>query len=696
MFYYKKKLSFFLYFVVVLQSPIWSQTGNDTIALPDVVLRSLPIKNTVRESASAISVINITEINRSDGVILTPILNKIPGVLMQQGALNTNRITIRGIGARSQFSTNRIKAYFEEIPLTNGEGETTIEDIDLESLESIEIIKGPNATSFGAGLGGVIHLKGKTTPQEMSFGKAATTVGSYDLLKQTVSSGYSGASSSIYATYNQLESSGYRANSDYDRKSINLFAKHHISKKSELSIIGIATRLKAFIPSSLKESDYSNAPQIAAPTWLAAQGYESYDKLLFGIGYQNQFWERWSFQSSVFSTYIKGYEPRPFDILEGKTASFGFRSTINNTVTIFSLATKMCLGAELLSETYDYSLYKNLYASQPGNGSIQGAKFNEQKQNRNYLNVFFQFEMQLSERLKLEQGIAFNTTNYAQSTIVQNEGGFQDQYTFGTIWSPRLGLSYQITKGKNLYTCVSKGFSIPTIAESLTPEGIINTDLLPEIGINYEMGFKGDFFAQKLYTEVSFYHTDVKNLLVARRVANDQSVGINAGKSLHQGIELLLNLKLVARKFMQLSAFFSGTVANFKFNEFIELDKDYSGNKLPAIPNQQWNIGFDFSTKKGWQASTSYGNIGKMYLNDDNVSSSQSYALWDAKVNYRCTILKKLTMGLNVGIQNILNEKYASSILPNAAGFGSAQPRYFYPGNPVNYYGGFSIGYQFK
>jgi hypothetical protein len=32
----------------------------------------------------------------------------------------------------------------------------------------------------------------------------------------------------------------------------------------------------------------------------------------------------------------------------------------------------------------------------------------------------------------------------------------------------------------------SKGFSTPTVAETLTPAGKINTDLQPEIGWNYE------------------------------------------------------------------------------------------------------------------------------------------------------------------------------------------------------------------
>ena len=85
------------------------------ISLSELVVKHTPIQNSIQNSAAAISIIGEKEINQNDGVILTSVLNKIPGVYMQQGALNTNRITIRGIGARTQYGTSRVKAYFDVI-----------------------------------------------------------------------------------------------------------------------------------------------------------------------------------------------------------------------------------------------------------------------------------------------------------------------------------------------------------------------------------------------------------------------------------------------------------------------------------------------------------------------------------------------------------------------------------------------------
>ncbi|MBG6111715.1 iron complex outermembrane receptor protein [Flavobacterium sp. CG_9.10] len=691
---FKNSLSFLLF--LCSATAFFGQIKKDTIALSEITLKGSPIKNVLQNAASSVSVITAADINKSDGIILTPVLNKIPGVTMQQGALNTNRITIRGIGARSQYGTNKIKAYFDGIPLSSGEGETTIDDIDLASVEKLEIIKGPNSTSFGSGLGGVIQLFSKETPLLESFGKSTVTFGSFGLLQQRLSAGYSDAKINLFASYTDLETNGFRANSSYKRKTFNLHGKQQISSKGNLSFLGIFTRLKAFIPSSINDNDLRNNPEKAAATWAAAQGFESYDKLLLGLKYDHQFSEKWLLQTTVFSNFKDAYEPRPFDILDDKTSAVGFRSHVNYKDKIFSLPFEMSFGTELLIEIYEYSLFKNLYQSQPGQGSIQGDEFSAIKQNRQYGNYYLQMEIWISEKLHLETGMAFNVTKYSLEDVFKNSAGGQKvPFTFGNIWSPRVGLSYKVSNGKNIFMLVSKGFSVPSVAETLTPEGQINTDLKPEIGWNYELGFKGNWLTNKLYTEVTFYTAQIKNLLVARRTANDQFVGINAGSSSHTGLELLVNYKLLELTSLQITPYFSAAVNDFKFKEFLDGDADYSGNQLTGVPEKQFNFGVDLNIKNGFSVNTSFRTMGKIPLNDSNTKYSERYSLLDIKTTYVFSILKILKTELNAGINNALDTKYAANILPNAIGFGTAAPRYFYPGNPVNLYGGFSVAYLF-
>lgn len=691
---FKKTFSFSLFFFGI--ALVSSQVKKDTLALSEVMLQASPIKNALQNAASAVSVISLADINKTDGIILSPVLNKIPGVFMQQGTLNTNRISIRGIGARAQFGTTRVKAYFNSIPLSSAEGETVIEDIDVAAIEKIEITKGPNSTSFGSGLGGAIHLFTKETPLLEPFGKATSTFGSYGLLQQRISGGYSNLNSNLFSSYTDLQSDGYRTNSAYKRKSFNLFGNQKIGNKGNLSFLGIFTHLKAYIPSSLNENDYNNNPEKAATTWAASQGFESYDKLIMGLGYDHQFSKKWSLKSSLFSNFKDGYETRPFDILEDKTNSLGLRMHLNYKDRLLSLPFELSFGTELATEKYHYALFKNLYLSQPGQGSIQGAEFSAIQQKRNYSNYFLQMEVWLSKNLHLETGIALNSTQYNLEDVFQTSSENQNSdYTFGAVWSPRIGFSYKLAKGKNIYTSVSKGFSVPSVAETLTPEGQFNTNLKPETGWNYEIGFKGNWFENKVYTELTFFSTQIENLLVARRTANDQYVGVNAGSSAHPGIEFLLNYKLLETSAFQITPYFSATVNNFKFKDFVDAEADYSGNELTGVPDKQWSLGLDVNTKKGFGLNVSYLTIGKIPMNDSNTKYSVAYSLLDIKTRYSFTILKVLKTELNAGINNALGEKYAASILPNAVGFGNAQPRYYYPGNPINYYGGFSVSYVF-
>jgi iron complex outermembrane receptor protein len=676
--------------------PVFGQVKNDTTSLANIIIKAALIEVSLQNSASSVSVIQRKDIEKSDGVILTSVLNKIPGINMQQGSLNTNRISIRGIGARTQYGTSRIKAYFQNIPLTSGEGDTTIEDIDMETIGGIEISKGPNNTSFGSGLGGVIHLFARDTPEIESYVKSVTTYGSYGLIKQSLGAGYSDANSNLFSNYTHLQSDGFRANSSYDRKSVNLHAKQKLGTKGSLSFLGIFTRLKAFIPSSINDNDFRNRPEKAAANWAAAQGYESYDKSLLGIGYEYSFSDKWSFKSSFFSNFKKAYEARPFNILDEKVNGAGLRSSLNYKTKLLSLPFEASVGTELLRENYRFSLFDNLYASQPGQGSVAGAEFSKMKQNRNYSNYFLEVNMELLKNLHLESGLALNTTKYSLEDIFQENGNQSEQgYTFGKIWSPRLGISYQLSPGKNVFASISKGFSTPLVAETLTPEGQINTDLKPEIGLNYELGFKGHWLESKLYTELVFYSTQISNLLVARRTAEDQFVGINAGRSSHRGIEFTLNYALLKTASFEIGTYFAASLNDFIFKDFVDNGIDYSRNQLTGVPNTQWNTGIDLKTANGFTFNTSFMCIGKIPMNDANTKYSESYTLLDIKAAYSFTVLRFLKAELSTGINNLLDQKYAASILPNATAFGKAAPRYYYPGSPINFYGGISVSYLF-
>ena len=152
--------------------------------LSEVVLRSTIIPQELLQTPASVNVLTTEDLQRTDETNIVQSLNRVSGVYVHQGAMNTNKISMRGVGARSQYSTNRVKAYFMEIPISTAEGETTLDDIDPAVIGRAEIIKGPASSVYGAGLGGVINLYPIEAEDLGTTGRFKTTFGSFGLWKK--------------------------------------------------------------------------------------------------------------------------------------------------------------------------------------------------------------------------------------------------------------------------------------------------------------------------------------------------------------------------------------------------------------------------------------------------------------------------------------------------------------------------------
>lgn len=666
----------------------------DISMLSEVVLRSANIPQNIRKTPAAVSLISSEDLAKTDNFNLVQNLNFVPGVYVSQGALNTNKINIRGIGSRAQYSTNRIKAYINGIPLTTAEGELTLDDYDPEFLERIEIVKGPVSSVYGAGQGGTINLFTKEEDQTKVSGEFSA--GDFGTYKSGVSGNYSKENLSAVINFSHLESDGIRQNSYYDRYNGNGIITAIDDHGNKLSSYFSVTDLKAYIPSSLNKDDFLNNPEKAAYTWYQAAGYESYKKYILGLSYEQDINEKWSNLSSVFYNSRNGYEPRPFDILDEDRNSAGLRTKFNYANQIFQKPAELSFGAETIFEWYKTGTFENLYEQSGSRESVQGDHLSGNKQFRNYINLFAQMNLELTEKLNLETGINFNSTSYKLTDDFAADGIDQSgNYNFDPVVSPRIGLSYEAFPGKNLYASVSQGFSTPTVAETLTPEGLINTDLKTETGINYEMGFKGNWVNNRLYTELNLYSIRIRNLLVARRVGQDQYIGVNAGKSDHNGIEFTSSYRVSFSKDFQLKPYFTANFNFFKFDHFVDAGENYSGNTIPGVPEYSVNSGIDADFYQ-FSVAVNYQTFGKMALNDANSGYTEPYELLNFKLNYDWQLSVNYLLSFNFGINNLLDEQYAASIVPNAIGFGGSAPRYYYPGQPRYFYGGIKFSYLFN
>lgn len=666
------------------------------IDLSEVVVRSGLIPSNLMKTPASVGLITDADLKQIDAVNLVGIFNQVPGMYVNEGALNTNKINIRGVGARSQYSTNRIQAYFDGIPLTTGEGELTLDDFDAATLDRIEVIKGPGSSLYGAGLGGVISLYSSFPKKEGTSMKLTTELGSFNTMKNMVRLNLKEKGSAFSVSYSHLQSDSYRENSGYERNSVLVNGQLNSSENNRLSFLANLTRLKAYIPSSLNKTDFENEPQKAADNWAAAKGYESYDRGLLGISYLHNFSEEFVNTTSLYVNFRNAYEPRPFNILKEERTAAGARTKFNLDFHLFKKESALSFGGELYREWYGMSTYENLYEDFPGKGSLRGQRLSVNDQDRQYANFFSQLNTELSSKWHLEAGFNINTTSYKLTDLFsEDEVDQSGSYRFQTIFSPRLATVYEITSGKDLYASVSHGFSTPTVAETLTPEGKINTNLRPEVGMNYEIGFKGNWFQKRLYTELSVYSIRTRNLLVAQRIAEDQYVGVNAGSAHHNGLEFVADYNFRISDLVRGRGYANTSFNFFKFNRFVNDGVDNSGNELPGVPGSVINLGLDLSTVSGFSFFGSYRAVSEIALNDANTAYSDAYDLFNFKAIYDLVESKAWKVQLYAGVHNLFDERYASSILTNAVGFGGAQPRYYYPGNPRNYSGGVSLSYNF-
>jgi iron complex outermembrane receptor protein len=663
-----------------------------TEKLEEVIISPLHINNKLQDTPASIGILSKKDLLQNNTTDISTVINTIPGVFMQSSNFTTTRISIRGIGARTPYGTNKIRAFYGSIPLTSGNSETVIDDIDLENLNQIEIIKGPLSSVYGAGLGGAILVSPQISNKTGQSGQISTVAGSYGLLKNSLNYSLNEKQASLNLSYHKLETDGWRENSSYNREGITLAGELFKKKNSKLTYFSNYTYLKAFIPSSISKTVFDTNPQAGAPTWVASKGFKEYKSTLAGLAYDSKINENLSNSTSIFINYKDSNEPRPFDILRQYTFAAGVRTQFSGNFKIKQIENQFIAGIEYFADNYKGNTFENLYKQNNGQGSLQGNQLTETGQKRQFYNIFLQIRTLLSRQFEIQAGLNYNKTQFELDnydlTSTQN-------YSYDGIFSPQLSLLFKPNEQQTIYFSASKGFSLPATEETLTSSGTINTDIKPENGYNFEIGSKFYFFSKSLYTEVSIYRMEIKDLLVAKRVGDDQYVGVNAGKTFHEGIEISLNHNWKINTFFNVNSYISSSFGNYEFKEFVDNGNDFSGNKLTGVPADKVNAGITLNTSLGIYLSGDFQFVDKIPLNDANSVYTDSYEIINLKAGYHFEILPQLNAHLGAGVNNVTDEKYTSLILPNAVGVGNALPRYYYPGLPINFYGMVSINYLF-
>jgi iron complex outermembrane receptor protein len=653
-----------------------TRQADSTILLNAVTVEAYQVSGGLRTIPGSLSVLAGDGLNLSDGTNLATTLNTIPGVNMQSGTYSTNRIVIRGMGSRTPYNTNRIRTYLNDIPLTTFDGVSTPEEIDLQSLGRMEVIKGPASALCGSGLGGSINLF--TPLHNVTSGNLGAQVGSFNTIKTNLSGNINKGNANLWGSFSHLQSDGYRENNQFKRTSFLSTAQLKQSRWSVnflLLLIGVT----GGIPSSLGKTLFESNPQAAAPRWKAIGGYEKYHKGVAGVTLVDNLSDKLDNRLTVFGRWNDNYEKRPFNNLSDQSLSAGFRNKLSH----HTPKTDWVLGTEWITEKYEWKL------------DLDDSIVNQNRENLYQFSFFALLNYRLTPKLNLSVAGAMNRIRYQLTDLYRADGDQAGSRKFPVIFSPRIGINYSPSDSWAVYASAGHGYSLPSPEETLLPAGEVNPGIKPEQGIQYELGTRLSLFDKSVELEGTLYWIELNNLLVTKRVSEDIFTGMNAGKSRHQGFELLMRNRLFALSSFpgKLSSETGYTATLNRFIQFTDDTNTYDGNRLPGIPNQslQWQLTWD--PIKFLEMVTHLQYIGDQYLNDLNTLNYSGYFLCNLRVSAHFRIWKRKTLSISAGINNLTGNRYASMLVVNALATGSGEPRYYYPGLPRHGYAGIQLSF---
>jgi iron complex outermembrane recepter protein len=671
---------------------------DDEYQLEGVEVTAFNVSRRLLDMPGSLTLIIPEQISRERAATVIPLLNQASGVFAHSGTLSTSRITIRGIGSRALYATGKIRAYFNNIPLTNGSGISIMEQIDPSVIERIEIIKGPATSAYGAGLGGTINITTRQPFLKPAGVIISLQVGSYGLFNNSIMMDLGRQNLASSLVYSRSQSDGFRENSNYHRDAITSVTQIRPGEPTQATLLVSLSDMKGYIPSSIDSLTFMDNPRAASQNWLKTRGFNKTTTLLAGISGRHQFAGGFALDVSVFSTIHDEMERRPFDFLYEDRRSAGSR--FKGSWLFFTGLTQWQLiaGTELFFENFNYKNYENIDAV-----GKQGEIISRNNEKIRYNNLFVQADMDM-ENLNLSAGLNTNT-NRVKYTNQIHIGGIDRSgtYHYGLILSPRFSANYRYHPAHAIFATISHGFSPPSLSETLTTDGFINPDILPEKSWNFETGFRGSFMNQRIFYDLSVYRMQVSDLLVAERVGEDAWVGRNAGGSVHQGVEMEVQGTLFAaaghsHSFWQLkrSTLRSALSLNhYRFSDFVDNDIDYSGNAIPGVPPVYWNADVRFELSGGLYADIGLAYAANMPMNDANSCYSDPYVVAHATSGFQKQF-RRWNLDSFIRADNLFDTHYASMVLVNAHSFGNAMPRYYYPGNPLSFSFGIRIGYHFR
>ncbi len=682
-------------------------SGQEEIEVRGERMRRAPILN----QPQAIGIVTRQDLKRNDGLFLEDAINLVPGVRMESRSLSGGqRITIRGYGNGTNFNGTGYKAYLNNIPITDAEGNTILDDIDISTLGRVAVIKGPASSLYGSGIGGVIRMFTlRPEPQATRFTQELIG-GTQTLIRTNSRVESAGDNSSVLLNYGYQHSDGFRIHNESRKNYALLSAEVQPSAKQSLSFYGAFNRSYEQLAGQLTEEQFNNKQNVAEAAYLGNDAHVAIDSIRLGATHSYEFHPA---VNNITSAYASGYQlDQPFagGRSDNLAVNFGGRTEFNLAFGQPGLGLNGTVGTEV-QQTHSFKKSYNM------NDGVLGGIRGDLQVIALQSNTFMQWDLLLPYEFTFTAGASLNFVHYSIRDRLYNtanpthpdQSGIKD---FSPVVTPRVALLKTFGPQLSLYGQVSQGYSPPGSGSVVIPQiGQVNTDLKPERATLYEIGAKGLLLQGRFAYELALFEMHVQDKLTPRAVTSDTgtvlyTITTNAGTQDNRGVELALRYNLIQDKTGPVSViqpFVSYAFSAFRYDIFKSDNNnnantiDYSGKKVVGVPANVLNLGLDFALRAGLYINSTFQYVDSMPLTFDNLHWAQSYSLLSAKLGYRTDLGGHFRLDAFAGGNNLLGSRYYTFVFLNASYSGPSGPidPNVYLNGPYKptFYGGVNLSY---
>jgi iron complex outermembrane receptor protein len=682
------KIYFSLLFIFTFNAVLFAQNKPDSLKkdtarhLNEVMVKAYLSDQPVLSIPASVGVLSASQLAVQPDNSLVSALNTVPGVRMEERSPGSYRLSIRGSLLRSPFGIRDVKIYFDELPLTDAGGNTYLNAIDVNSVQGIEVLKGPDGSLFGANSGGVVLINPINRYADSSFVSAAVDGGSYSLIHENVAYQDHEANNLLNISQAYESYGGYRQNSSMYRNYFQAVDKWNYAPKDNLKILAFYSDLNYLTPGGLTLSQEEADPQSARPPTATIPGAVEQkagiiQKMLYG-GLVNEAYITPEIRNvlAVYGTYVDFANPFITDYENRYESTYGMRTYFEYTgVKHTNFDWKANAGIEWQQTNSDINNYGN-------DLGVRDTAQTLDKINTNQHFIFARYVADIAKRFHLETALSLNFYDYKFRNVYPNDETAFTNRPFTPELMPRIALSYQITNDFIWRASVSRGYSTPTTAEIRPTDHTINTGLEAEYGWNYETGFRLRNNDESMYLDASVFYYKLDNAIVSHTDADGNQYYLNEGGTNQPGFELYFTDWLIRQN---TTSFIRG----LQFNESLTLDKftfSGNGNKLTGVPEQVIISSIQVKFPDYLYLFVEHNYTASMPLNDANTAFAPAYNLLDAKIGWTHIIHRKTKLDIYAGAGNLLNTHYSLGDDLNAVG-----NRFYNPAPLRNYYAGIKV-----